>query len=179
MRPNGESQIEMKSGACLGAPLALLAVGALVLLPTKPIYGQNLGLGTGSRSQSQVEDSTLRERGDLEDAPAAARKMHKRLGLSARRNSAFDPKLFEARGRELQGQFYEIGTSANPRHASSSPMDAGSEAVLQRKGRNQWMLWVGVAGLAGASAGVVGFVLMSKAHPAAPPPEDLVITDEN
>lgn len=165
----------MKPGTCLGAFAALVA---LVLLPAGRTEAQNLGLGTGSRNQLHAEDTVGSEsRQERGEEPATSRRMNKRLGLTARRNAIFDPKLFEARGRELQNQFYEIGTAADPRESPAAPMGAGTEATLQRKGRNQWMFWVGVAGLAGASAGAVGFVLMSKAHPAAPPPQDLVVTD--
>lgn len=162
----------MKSGLSLGALPALVAVG---LLAAASVQAQNLGLGTGSRSQIRAEDSLAAERGD---ESAASRRMNKRLGLSARRAVVFDPKVFEARGRELYGQFYEIGTASDQRDLPAAP-GGGTvpDAALQRKARNQWMFWVGVAGLAGAGAGAVGFVLMSKAHPDAPPPQDLVITD--
>lgn len=164
----------MKTGSCLGAFAALVA---LVLLPASRADAQNLGLGTGSRSQSPAEDSAAGGRLERDEEPASTRRMNKRLGLSARRATVFDPKTFEARGRELQGQFYEIGTAADQRNSPKAPSGPGGEAGLQRKGRNQWMFWVGIAGLAGASAGAVGFVMMSKAHPSAPPPQDLVITD--
>lgn len=164
----------MKPGSCLGAFAALVA---LVLLTASRADAQNLGLGTGSRAQPQAEDSAAGGRADREEEQATTRRMNKRLGLSARRNTVFDPKLFEARGRELQGQFYEIGSAADQRNMPRTPAGPGGEAALQRKGRNQWMFWVGIAGLAGASAGAVGFVMMSKAHPPAPPPQDLVITD--
>jgi hypothetical protein len=115
-----------------------------------------------------------------EEAPAARKtQLNRRLGLSARKGQGFDPKVFEARGRELQGQFYEIGTPANPTQHTGMPVNSGSEVLIQRKSQRQWLFWVGMAGVAGASAGAVGFVLMSKAHPAgAPPPKDLVLTDD-
>lgn len=105
--------------------------------------------------------------------------MTKRLGLSARRNGVFDPKVFEARGRELQGQFYEIGGPIDTKRARATKAFADTDnAAIQRKGGTQWMIWAGVAGLAGASAGAVGYLYMSKAHPSAPPPNHIVVTDK-
>lgn len=105
--------------------------------------------------------------------------MNKRLGLSARRPQVFDPKVYEARGRELQGQFYEIGGPVDTRRGTDpfGPMNPDDGTAL-RKGRTQWMFWAGVAGVAGASAGVVGYLLLQNSHPSAPPPKYIVVTDE-
>jgi hypothetical protein len=105
--------------------------------------------------------------------------MNKRLGLAARRAQAFDPKVFEARGRELQGQFYEIGGLVDSR--KDTPFrgpESTEDMAYQRKGRTQWLVWAGVAGLAGASAGAVGWLYLQKAHPTAPPPKFIDISDE-
>lgn len=156
----------------------MLALLAAALWASPEARAQNLGLGTGSRPAAG--DSAQDNRGDRGDDNPRRSQMNKRLGLSARKPQAFDPKIYEARGRELQNQFYEIGTPVDPKRGELEPIPGGmaGEAALQRKGRNQWMLWVGVAGFAGASAGAVGYLLMSKAHPNAPPPKDLVLTDE-
>lgn len=163
----------MKPGSSLGLWALLAVLGA-----TAPAGAQNLGLGAGSRSAS---DSAREYRsGGNEDSPAPRRQqMNKRLGLTARRNAAFDPKIFEARGRELQGQFYEIGTpvtgvSMRPGAAPSAAQDG----EVRRKGSRQWMIWAGVAGAVGVSAGAAGYLLLTNAHPTAPPPVKIEITDD-
>lgn len=163
----------MKQGRCLG----MLALLAAALWASPEARAQNLGLGTGSRSAG---DSAAADRGDRGEDNPRRTQMNKRLGLTARRPQAFDPKIYEARGRDLQNQFYVIGTPADPKRGELEPVPGGmaSDVALQRQGRKQWMIWVGVAGFAGASAGAVGYLLMSKAHPNAPPPKDLVLTDE-
>jgi hypothetical protein len=159
----------MKPGLALGAMMVAATVG---LAPA-----QNLGLGTGSRA-STSEDSTAAMDGRGEDAPRKSQ-LNRRLGLGARRKD-FDPKVFEARGRELQGQFYEIGTPAGPKEYGSSPMPGGGSAstAIRKDGSKQWLFWVGVAGVAGTSAGVVGYLMMNKAHPSPPAAKPLVLTDE-
>ncbi|HKP96826.1 MAG TPA: hypothetical protein VJ385_13795 [Fibrobacteria bacterium] len=156
----------MKPGSALGA------VWALTVIVLAPLQAQNLGLGTGSRAAR--EDSAAQEpRFDRPDEASAPRKsqLNKRLGLTARRNAAFDPKVFEARGRELQGQFYEIGTPANPKQYSGEQTAAGASVAQRKNGSRQWLTWVGIAGVAGASAGAIGYLLMSNAHPATAPSE--------
>ncbi len=153
---------------------------AVVLTPTGQVLGQNLGLGTGSRTQAPGDSAAIESRNERgeESSPARKNQLNRRLGLTARRNQVFDPRVFEARGRELQGQFYEIGTPADAKQHGSMPMPSGTEIAVQNSGRKQWMIWVGVAGLAGASAGAVGYVLMSNAHPVgAPPPREILLTD--
>ena len=41
----------------------------------------------------------------------------------------------------------------------------------QKSGSKQWLIWVGVAGVAGASAGAIGYFLMTSSHPATAPPD--------
>ncbi len=155
----------------------MVVSGTIVLTPA-----QNLGLGTGSRA-SATEDSTAavdgrQERGEDAAGPRKSQ-LNRRLGLSARKGKEFDPKVFEARGRELVGQFYEIGTPANPKPFSGSPTSASNAEVTRKDGSRQWLFWVGVAGGTGGSAGRVGYLLMNKAHPAsAPPDKPLVLTDD-
>jgi hypothetical protein len=147
----------------------LMVLAAIVSAPA-----QNLGLGAGSR-QPAPDDSaaTAMERFDRQDPPAPRKnQINKRLGLSARKNGPFDPKVFEARGRELQGQFYEIGSPANPKqYDGQAPVSGTTALVKQGNGSKQWLVWVGVAGAAGAAAGAVGFLLMTNAHPASAPPD--------
>jgi hypothetical protein len=171
---HGESEIPMKPGSALGV---LVAMTVIALAPA-----QNLGLGSGSRTGSG-EDSTavLDGRQEREGETPAPRKnqINRRLGLSARRGKDFDPKLFEARGRELQGQFYEIGTPANPKTFDGLPPSTGAASMQRKDGSKQWLFWVGVAGVTGVSAGTVGYLLMNNAHPTgAPADKPLVLTDE-
>lgn len=164
----------MKQGSSLGW-LAVLAVAFCGPLPAK---AQSLGLGTGSRPQADSLQEYRNGSGE-ESAQPRRSQMNKRLGLTARRGGAFDPKVFEARGRELQNQFYEIGGPVEGGRESIGPGPAGQagDASAGRKARRQWMLWVGVAGVAGASAGAVGYLLMSNSHPAAPPPNIITVKD--
>jgi hypothetical protein len=160
-----------------GSGLGWLAVLAFALCGTG-VKAQNLGLGAGSRPSS---DSAQAGRSGWKDesAPPRGAQMTKRLGLSARRNGVFDPKVFEARGRELQGQFYEIGGPVDTKSRRTAKAFADTDnATIQRKGGTQWMIWAGVAGLAGASAGAVGYLYMTKAHPTAPPPISIIVTDK-
>ncbi|MDB5047500.1 MAG: hypothetical protein JWO30_571 [Fibrobacteres bacterium] len=164
----------MKPGSVLGV---LVVLGAMVLAPA-----QNLGLGTGSRAATPEDSSGGDFRIDKQDEPPAPRKtqINKRLGLTARRTGPFDPKVFEARGRELQGQFYEIGTPANPKLRGDEPATTAPGATMsQRKdGSKQWLFWVGAAGVAGVSGIAVGYLLMSNAHPASAPPDIPLTLDD-
>jgi hypothetical protein len=164
----------MKQGSCLGWVAAL----AVALGGVPAAKAQSLGLGAGSHAT--LEDSAQESRSGWNDEGSAPRRsqMAKRLGLSARRNGGFDPKIYEARGRELQGQFYEIGGPIDGKGKPSAKGQAGSDnIILERKGGTQWMIWAGVAGLAGASAATAGYLYMNKAHPSAPPPKKIVVTD--
>lgn len=112
-----------------------------------------------------------REAPAKEVRPALARR--KRNALN---QFQFDPKVFEARGRELQGEYYEITSlaKANPtwsktpakaeasnagEAASSPPKDAGSK---------HWMIWSGAAGLAALVGGTAGYLLLEKHTAPAP-----------
>jgi hypothetical protein len=154
----------MKPGLVLGVAMVS---GIISLSPA-----QNLGLGTGSRATTEDSTESGEYRGDRsETAPPRKSQINRRLGLTARKTQAFDPKMFEARGRDLQNQFYEIGTPASPKTHNSQPATSGGTVSLQKGGSRQWLFWVGVAGIAGASAGAVGFLMMQSAHPASAPPD--------
>ena len=162
----------MKPGLVLGVVVTVSAV--LGLAPA-----QNLGLGTGSRAYPD-EDSTAMDGRSEESAAPRKTQINRRLGLSARKAKEFDPKVFEARGRELQNQFYEISTAADPKQFGSSKQPAmdGFSVGERKDGSRQWLFWVGLAGATGASAGAVGYFLMSKSHPSSPPEKRLVLTDK-
>lgn len=161
--------------------VGLILLGTAILSPA-----QNLGLGTGSKP-SAASDSTNQSQyqqgrnpgSDRQEEPAPRKsQMNKRLGLLGRKGGPFDPKVYEARGRELQGQFYEIrGNSGSP---SKWPTASSSEPGFAKdnNGGRQWLFWVGVAGVAGVSAGTVGYIMMGKAHPTTPPAKVLNLSDE-
>lgn len=158
-----------------------LALGVLMVSGTIGMsLAQNLGLGTGSRSSLEDSSDAAAYRGDRsESAPSRKSQINRRLGLTARKSQAFDPKHFEVRGKDLQNQFYEIGTPVKPMTPSSEPATSRTPVSIQKGGSRKWLLWVGVAGIAGASAGTVGFLMMQKAHPASAPPDiPLDLSDE-
>lgn len=161
----------MKPGLVLGVVVAVWAATGLA-------PAQNLGLGTGSRAYPSEDSTNLESRTEESVAPRKTQ-INRRLGLTARKSREFDPRVFEARGRELQNQFYEIGTPANPKQFGASQPVSGATVGDRKDGSRQWLLWVGVAGVTGTSAGVLGYLLMNKAHPAsAPPAKNLILTDE-
>jgi hypothetical protein len=161
----------MKPGLVLGVVVAVSA--AIGLAPA-----QNLGLGTGSRGYPAEDSTALDDRSDDSEAPRRTQ-INRRLGLTARRGKDFDPREFEARGRELQNQFYEIGTATDPKQIGSTQPSPGGLSLGGRKdGSRQWLFWVGLAGATGASAGVLGYFLMNKAHPPTSPEKKLILTDD-
>lgn len=152
-------------------------------------HAQNLGLGTGSRSGSDSEDSSMETsqgsggRYGEEESPPRKKQINRRLGLLGRKSRSFDPKVYEERGKELQGQFYEIGTAPSHGHTPGSGTGGmslpQSGMAAQSRSPRQWMIWVGIAGAAGASAGALGFFMMNQAHPpSAPPPKILDLSDD-
>lgn len=139
---------------------------------------QNLGLGTGSHSNPEPDSSAQNPAAQtLKSSPGPSRhddpsprksQLNRRLGLLGRKGAKLDPKIFEARGRELQGQFYEIEESVkHPAQWSAKPITLSAEK--QKSHSRQWLYWVGAAGVVGVAAGTAGFILMDQAHSTAPP----------
>src|SRR5690606_18111882 len=139
-----------------GFALGSIVLAAALIVDTR---AQNLGLGTGARSSlppdSSLQSSPLIKAGDRKEEAGAPRKnqINRRLGLSARNFPKFDPRDFEARGRELQGRFYEI--EEQPPGNKTAAGRSGFLSQVRTGHSRQWMIWVG-AGVAGASAGAVG-----------------------
>ena len=102
----------------------------------------------------------------VERAPAAVERAEEppvRKALARRKKAAlsqFDPKVFEARGRELQGEYYEITSIAKAPDWSSAPANVGTTAP-ETSSRN-WMVWSGVAGAAALVAGATGYLLLDQ-----------------
>lgn len=106
-----------------------------------------------------------------------------RPALARRKKNAlnqFDPKVFEARGRELQGEYYEIDgmAKASSWNASGARSDAASATAGERKNSssNHWMIWTGAAGLAAVVGGAVGYLMLDQ-H-TAPEPLPVHLTDK-
>jgi hypothetical protein len=163
------------------------ALGGIVLTVTLIVNtpAQNLGLGTGARSSVPI-DSTMESApgthgGDRNETGAPPRKsqINRRLGLSARNYVRFNPRDFEARGRELQGRFYEIREPPAPGLKNDQGSPRGGIAQSRTGPSRQWMLWVGIAGAAGVSAGALGYYMMIQSHPpSAPEPIILNLSDD-
>ncbi len=164
------------TGQKLGMRLGAMVVSISIFLS----QAQNLGLGAGSKPDALTDSSNQQGQtfsDKQEDAPPRKTQMNKRLGLSGRKGSVIDPKVFEARGRELQGQFYEIGGSIS---TTSKRTFATKEANQPKENRssNQWLYWAGAAGVVGISAGAMGFYMLQKSHPPQPPPTILKLSDQ-
>ncbi len=102
----------------------------------------------------------------------------KRLGLTSRKRDRIDPQIFAQRGRDLQNQFYVIGGSARNRKSWASPASDPNQKISNQGNGKQWLYWVGAAGLAGATAGVTGFLLLDRAHPTQSPAKVITLTDQ-
>lgn len=76
----------------------------------------------------------------------------------------FDPKVFEARGRELRGEYYEIPTLAKAPTKSELPAGLPVEkaASPEEPTPRNWILWGGVAGAAACVAGLAGWLLIQQ-----------------
>lgn len=123
---------------------------------------------------SEIKGARSRKKNE---APSRKSQFNRRLGLSAHTDGQLSPRDFEERGKELQGQFYEIGGVG--KIGEDLPVQTSAAKLIQTHARlHPWVLWVGAAGLAGASAGVVGYMLMGNAHPSSPEPKELVLTDQ-
>lgn len=114
----------------------------------------------GRISQDASDDGKFSTSRDDEDS----RKAQRRRGLSARGRD-FDPRVYEARGRELQGEYYEITSMApswSPAGASAvaNENEAAGEAIEPEKKSHFWA-WASGLALAGA-AGAVGYYFLGQ-----------------
>jgi hypothetical protein len=157
-----------------------LAFGFLLItaVPAEETRSETAASGASS---SRMEDG----RDDGESAapkevrPALARRKRNALNQFDGKATPFDPKVFEARGRELHGQYYEISGTVNPtpwHAAGSGPAPAGDAAEVRKADSRNWMIWTGAAGLAALVGGSVGYLMLSK-H-TAPEPLSIHLDDK-
>lgn len=117
--------------------------------------------------------------GAREVRPALARRKKNALSQYDAKSAPFDPKVFEARGRDLQGQYYEIAGAANPaawNAAGNADAPASTAAGARKASSNAWMIWTGAAGVAAVVGGSVGYLMLEK-H-TAPEPMPVYLDDE-
>lgn len=97
--------------------------------------------------------------------PALARRKRNALGQFDGKNTPFDPKVFEARGRELQGQYYEISGTVHPtpwNTAGQEQAPARTAGEIRKDDSKNWMIWTGAASLAALVGGSVGYLMLTK-----------------
>ena len=134
----------------------------------------------GERSDSAVSrEGVDRDGASKEVRPALARRKRNAL-------NQFDPKVFEARGRELQDEFYEItsiakgGTAWSATSPSAEAEALGGEADTASRPKpsasRNWMIWSGAAGLAAVVGGAAGYLLLEK-H-TEPTPKSVYLDDD-
>ena len=122
-----------------------------------------------------MQDSGLRPDADLRKSQTVKRK-------SGSKRFELDPRVYEARGRELQWEFYEIreppqATFPAPRPSRQPKAEPISRPVMEKpQSQVNWMLWGGAAGLTGA-AGAGLFLLMDR-KPAPGQNRVILITDD-
>lgn len=88
-----------------------------------------------------------------------------RPALARRKKNAlnqFDPKVYEARGRELQGEYYEISNFAKSADWSASPAEMATSSPSTSSSSKNWIIWTGAAGLAALVGGAAGYLILDK-----------------
>jgi hypothetical protein len=158
--------------------------------PLAVACGLFLGTAAPARAESDSDrgySQTAQENPDGDNGQAADRDDDSDRKLAGRRHAAasrrnFDPRVYEARGRELQGEYYEISTMAKAPSWSSRNTDAtegdNASGSLEPKSRSH-TVWMWAAGIGtAAAAGAVGFYLFD--HKAAPQTQnvDIALTDK-
>lgn len=126
---------------------------------------------------ARIEGSRDGEGAAREVRPALARRKRNALNQFNAKAAPFDPKVFEARGRELHGQYYEIAgavqpspwDAATPGQAPAPSAGTGGRAGVSR----QWMIWTGAAGLAALVGGSVGYLMLVQHNAPEPLPVHL------
>jgi hypothetical protein len=106
------------------------------------------------------------ERAQDEDGDGPTRKSARRKARKAARGG-FDPKVFEARGRELKGELYVVSSITSAPTWSIEGIDMESTVAEPVSERN-WLLWGGAAGLTVLVAGAAGWLLLDDPGQAAP-----------
>src|SRR5688572_24455713 len=124
----------------------ILSLALAFALPAAGEAGEEEAAAEAAKVESERESQAKEVR------PALARRKRNAL-------NQFDPKVFEARGRELQGEYYEITTIAKGSPSwSAAPTEA--EVATTAPGTSSsknWMIWSGAAGLAALVGGAAGY----------------------
>lgn len=153
--------------ACWGPEkgFAALAFGLLLITaaPAEETRSEPAASGASSSTESGRYDGESAPPKDVR--PALTRRKRNALSQFDGKATPFDPKVFEARGRELHGQYYEISGAVNPTPwtaSGSGQAPAGNTAGIRKDGSRNWMIWTGAAGLAAIVGGSVGYLMLSK-----------------
>jgi hypothetical protein len=157
------------------------ACGFLMLGAPSPVRAQS----DADSRMSQDQNNGADENGKVSDGrdEEARRQALRRRSLNSR--GAFDPRVYEARGRELQGEVYEINAMANPPSWSPSPRnievadredgrEGASEAIEAKESSHGFWLWASALAAAGA-AGAVGYYFLGQDQ-GTPAPRDVNVT---
>lgn len=123
----------------------------------------------GTPAWSQEGDEAADQDGSESAAPAktdeskAAKDV--RPALTRRKRAAlnqFDPKVYEARGRELQGEYYEIASFAKAPTWSSAPAAEVATSAPATSSSKNWIIWSGAASLAVLVGGAAGYLMLDQ-----------------
>lgn len=148
-------RIESKFRVRIGMYRALVLALCLAV-PVRPDKGKDspVGLNTPAFEAGRAQDAD----GDEPDRKPSRRKARK-----AGRED-FDPKVFEARGRELKGEFYVV-TSITSAPSWSTGEVVMESTVSQPAPDRKWLLWGGAAGLSLLLAGAGWLLLDDSGQP--------------
>lgn len=142
-------------------------------LPARPAPGRNVAslllalclvLPAPAAAEDDEPSASGGARVEQERNPESGAPKEVRPALARRKKNAlnqFDPKVYEARGRELQGEYYEIANFANSADWSASPAEVATSAPSTSSSKH-WIIWTGAAGLAALVGGAAGYLMLDK-----------------
>jgi hypothetical protein len=149
-----------------------VACGLFISTPA-PLRADDTNARIGQGSDNAYDEEGASDRDD----EGRKSSVHRRAP-AARGARDFDPRVYEARGRELQGEYYEITTMANAPSWSSRNSDATSSGKIEAESNSHsaW-LWAG-AGLAGIAGAALGYFLLEKPDASQPQNVEIALTDK-